>query len=65
MRRPPPEHDERYCRTHALVARLFAAYRPSNCDAWMYVAQSWEALAALKARLKQTTAENHRLVTKN
>ena len=44
-----PERDERYCRTHAFAARLFAAYAtgPSNADAWTYVARSWEALAAL------------------
>jgi hypothetical protein len=50
------ERNRRYCRTHALVARLFAAhsFRSFNSDALLYVARSWENLEALKAGLPES-----------
>lgn len=47
--------DIRYCRTHALIADLFAK-RPSHCsnaEIWTYVAEAWAELAALKERARQ------------
>jgi hypothetical protein len=44
--------DPRYCRTHAMVAELFARTSSRDFDAktWEYVAQAWSELAALKER---------------
>ena len=57
------QHDSRFCRTHAFVARLFAAYssRPSNRDVWMYLAESWDDLASIKAN--QIGSKSSRRVT--
>ena len=45
-------HDPRYCRTHAMVAELFArsSSRRPNAQAWSFNATAWEHLAQLKER---------------
>ena len=50
------ERDVRRCKTHALVACLFAI-RPvhqSNSDVWENVASSWDDLASLKERIMKS-----------
>jgi hypothetical protein len=50
--------DPRFCRTHALVADLFAkssGYRV-NAAAWAFNAQAWAELADLKQRTKENNA---------
>jgi hypothetical protein len=50
--------DPRYCRTHAMVAQLFAdcPRHSSNADAWSYVAKAWADLAALKENIERDHA---------
>jgi hypothetical protein len=53
-----PYHDIRYCRTHALVAELFAASAAdrSNARTWWFISKAWTELADLKALSKETEA---------
>lgn len=54
----PSPCDPRYCRTHAMVADLFAkssAYS-ANAAAWAFNANAWTELAELKERTKENTA---------
>ena len=46
--------DPRYCRTHALIADMFAQQpsHPSNAGIWAYVAEAWAELAELKERVR-------------
>jgi hypothetical protein len=52
--------DPRYCRTHAGVARLFAASISSeyNAAAWIFVAQAWSDLADFKEMMAREA--NHK-----
>jgi hypothetical protein len=45
--------DPRYCRTHALVADLFAnsSSSPVSAAAWSFNANAWAVLAALKEQM--------------
>ncbi len=49
--------DPRYCRTHAIVAQLFADnLSPGyNAAAWSYVAKAWNELADFKEVIARET----------
>ena len=44
--------DPRFCRTHALLADLFAksSFSPFNAEAWTFNARAWAGLAEIKER---------------
>lgn len=45
--------DPRHCRTHGLVATLFAnsPTHPTNATTWVYIANAWNELADLRERV--------------
>lgn len=51
-RAPSRPHDPRYCRTHSMVAELFAksSVHGPTAEAWNFNADAWARLAELRER---------------
>ena len=59
-------HTIRYCRTHALVAELFAAcpLHRSNADTWHFISRAWSDLVLLKERSEEIDARTSAMLVK-
>ena len=58
---PIRRHDMRYCRTHSMVAELFAksSFSQPTAEAWNFNADAWARLAELRERERARSPVRH------